>query len=388
MPTHTIRTAQEAEDLLRGLTLLGTGGGGRPEKGREYLLPHIEAGTGVGWVDVQDVRGDAWVCATFGMGSIAPTPIISAEERAGLGYGEVTIARPLVEAVRDLMEATGRQVTALVPFELGAGNTAGPLDAAARLGLAVVDADFAGRAIPELSQTTAAIAGLDLCPAAICDSWGNRLLFRTAHSLAVAERIGKMVSLATRLPDPRLTCAHAGYLMTGRDLRQVAVPGTITRALQIGRAIRQAREADQDAIAAAAEAAAGWIIFAGVVREKSWESRDGYMFGHTILEGRGAFHGHQLRIWYKNENHIAWVDEKPYVTSPDLIMVLDHDTGEPFTNTDLPEGQEVGVLAAPAHPLLRTPQALAVLGPAHFGFPLPYEPVEHRLRSRGYDVRA
>jgi DUF917 family protein len=383
MPRHLIRSVTEAEDLIRGLTLLGTGGGGRPEKGREYLLPHVERGNGIGWIDIADVPEEAWVCTTFGMGSIAPTPVLAPQDRWALGYGDVTVERPLAEAVRDLMAATGRAVSAIVPFELGAGNTAGPLDAAARLGLAAVDADLAGRAVPELTETTAALAGVSLCPVAICDSWGNRLLLRAAHSLPVAERVGKAISTVTRFPDPRLTCAHAGYLMTGGDLRRVGVPGTLTKALQVGRAIREARDDGRDPLAAAAVAAGGWVIFTGAVTERPWESRDGYMIGQTVIEGRGGDGGRRLRIWYKNENHVAWLDDRPYVTSPDLIMVADAASGEPYTNTDLAVGTEVGVLAAPAPAVFRTPQGLAALGPEHFGFPGAYVPVEARLAQRG-----
>jgi len=42
--------------------------------------------------------------------------------------------------------------------------------------------------------------------------------------------------------------------------------------------------------------------------------------------GRG-YAGHHLKIWYKNENHISWLDEKPYITSPDGLNVIDPKTG-------------------------------------------------------------
>ncbi|MDR7536069.1 MAG: DUF917 family protein [Armatimonadota bacterium] len=192
----------------------------------------------------------------------------------------------------------------------------------------------------------------------------------------MAERIGKMISLATRLPDPRLTCAHAGYLMRGADLRRVAVGGTLTRALAVGRAIREAREAGRDPLAAAAAALEGRVLFTGVVTARPWESRDGYMIGETHLDGTGAHRGGRLRIWYKNENHIAWLDDRPCATSPDLIMVADAASGEPYTNTDLPIGAAVGVLVAAAAPAFRTPAGLAALGPTHFGFDIPYVPAD------------
>lgn len=60
-------------------------------------------------------------------------------------------------------------------------------------------------------------------------------------------------------------------------------------------------------------------------------------------------------------------------------MVIDRGTGEPFTNADIQVGANVGVLASPAHALLRSPRALAVMGPAAFGFSVPYIPVEEQL---------
>jgi DUF917 family protein len=170
--------------------------------------------------------------------------------------------------------------------------------------------------------------------------------------------------------------------MTGADLRRVAIPGTLSRALAVGRAIRAARESGQDPLTAAAAALGGWVLFTGVVTARPWESRDGYMLGETLIEGRGDRRGQRMRIWYKNENHAAWVDGRPLVTSPDLIMVADAATGEPYTNTDLPVGAEVGVLAAPAPAVFRTPQGLAALGPAHFGLDVPYTPVEATMAQR------
>lgn len=377
MPDSTIRTAQEVEDLIRGLALLGTGGGGHPKVGCRYLLRHVEAGYALKWRDMSSIPDDAWTCCVFGMGSVAPQVPLPTTERDRLGYKEEgQVLYPMVEAVQSLAEYTGLDIQALVPFEPGAVATAGPLDAATRLGIALVDADYSGRAIPKLSQTLASIVGHTLHPAAICDSWGNRLILKSAPSAEIAERIGKMISIVTKQPDPFAVCAHAGFLIQARQMKQLAVPGTVTLAWRVGSAIREAREAGQDPVRAAVEVLAGWVLFAGTITRVDWESRDGYMFGTTYIEGRGESQGHTFKIWLQNENHITWLDDKPYVTSPDLIMVVDRASGEPYVNTVLAEGLEVAVLGARANHRYRTEEGLAAMGPSHFGFDLPYRPIE------------
>jgi uncharacterized protein len=314
------------------------------------------------------------------MGSIAPTEPLSAKERVALGYpAEWTVDRPMVRAVEELQAYTGKKIAAILPFELGAGNTPGPMDAAVRVGAAIVDGDCAGRAIPELCQTTAAIAGVRFAPGAIADAWGNVLLVKETASDLLTERIGKLVSIATKAPDMRAQCAHAGFLMQGRDLERIAVPGGITRALAVGRAIRAAKSRGADPATTVAEALGGWVLFRGRVTKKEWESRDGYMYGTTTVEGEGADAGHTLRVWFKNENHVTWRDGVPWVLSPDLIMMIGAD-GTPYTNTLLPDGVSVVVLGAQADPRLRTAAALALLAPTHYGYDLPYTPIEQVVR--------
>ncbi len=376
MAETVIRTEQQVDDFIRGLTLLGTGGGGHPHLGREYLLAHIREGRPLRWVDVSDVADDAWSCSVFGMGSIAPHTPLTPEERYELGYGDIATTQPMTDAVGELARHTGRDISVIVPFELGATNTSAPFDAATRLGLTFVDADYAGRAIPELSQTTAAIAGFSLCPAAICDGWGNRLILQETPGVQLAERIGKAISQVTKRPDPYVLCAHAGFLMRGDEMKSAVVPGTLTQSLRLGEAIREERERGGDPVQAAASALDGWTLFTGRVTEKDWESREGYMFGTTRIEGSGDWAGRTMRIWFKNENLVAWLDDAPLVTGPDLIMVLNEQTGEPYTNANLSEGQQVGVIGSRAPEQYRTEAGLRMLGPAHFGFDIPYRPIE------------
>ena len=124
----------------------------------------------------------------------------------------------------------------------------------------------------------------------------------------------------------------------------------------------------------------GWLLFKGVVSGKNWESRDGYMYGTTLIKGMEEFRGEEAKIWFKNENHILWIDGEPKVTSPDLIEVVDLETAEPITNTDLKAGDRVAVIGVKCVEIFRTEKGLEVLGPKHFGFDIEYIPIEERMK--------
>jgi DUF917 family protein len=382
MPNKVIRTEQEVADLLRGLVMLGTGGGGHPKVGGKYLLDHIKAGHEIKWTDIDDVPDDAWTCCVFGMGSVAPHDPLSDAEREALGYVGERFEQPMVEALLELEEYAGVTVQALVSFEPGAVATSGTLDVATRLGKIVIDADNCGRAVPKLSQTLAALSGYTLWPAAICDTWGNRMILKSSPSAEVAETLGKMISVVAKRPDAFAICAHAGFLVRAGELKANLIPGTLTRALEIGSAIRSAVETQQDPLAAATKALDGWLLFKGTITSWKWESRDGYMFGTTFIQGDDEFAGHTFKIWVQNENHISWLDDEVFVTSPDLIMVVDKETGEPFVNTVLSEGQSVAILGAKINDHYRTPKGLEAMGPGHYGFVVPYRPIETLVANR------
>ena len=55
--------------------------------------------------------------------------------------------------------------------------------------------------------------------------------------------------------------------------------------------------------------------------------------------------------------------------------LLEGDTAEPITTEDLRYGQRVKVMAVQVPDIMRTPEALAVWGPRHFGIEMDYQPM-------------
>jgi len=375
MPRRSLSNLQECEDLIRGCLFMGTGGGGSAEWGKEVFATALDEGLKIGWVDVDDIPDDARTVTAYGMGSTAPPSPETQEEIARLGLVDRLGYRAMDVAVREMEEYAGFNIGAIVPGELGAGNTPASLVTGARLGIPVVDGDYAGRAIPEEIQGTPHLYDKRGWPLTTVDGWGNVCIVKEVCDLHMMERIGKMLSVAAYGG-----CYIAAYLLTGNETKEIVVRNTLTNCLELGRAIRQTRERGEDPILASLELTGGWLLFEGEVTRKVWEDRGGYMIGTTHIEGKGEYRDQSLRVWFKNENLVSWLDDEPFVTSPDLVVIADRETGEGITNTLVEVGQQVAVIGLKGLDAFRSQKGLGIAGPRYFGFDIDYVPIEEIIK--------
>lgn len=349
-------------DLARGAALLGTGGGGDPLIGMLLVKAAIEEHGPVTVLDPSEVPDDALVIPTAQMG--APTVVL---ERLPAG------PEPL-GALRRLEAYLGRTATATMPIECGGINSMIPLLVGATGGLPVVDADGMGRAFPELQMETFSVYGVPGSPLAISDENGHGVVIDTGHDNRQMEWLARGVTI--RLGG---VAYIAEYAMTGRQVRETAVPRTLSLALSVGRAIRRAREEHRDPVAGLAEAFGQTIythlreLFDGKVVDVERRTVDGFAKGRAVVQGAD---GSALEIAFQNENLVARRDGRLVAVVPDLICVLDAETAEPITTERLRYGQRVRVIGVSTPDLMRTPEALAVFGPSCFGLDDDFVPVE------------
>lgn len=370
---HQIKTETDIADFLRGANFMSASGGGDPAVQHEQLRDDLRQGRTIEFVPLSALDPEGVTFSVCYSGSIAPESFDDPEERAErLGGGKVNDL-PFVQAVQLLEDVLGVSCAGLVSIEIGGINTGAILSAASRLGLPLVDGDYAGRAIPELHATAPHIFGVQVLPMACVDHFGNEVIIRAAPSDAWAERIGKHLALASL---GMTACAFAA--VPAAEVARMYVPGTLSECLDLGRAIRQARENGGDPVAAAAAALDGWVIFSGTVSGRDW-ANTGYMEGTHELTGVGEFSGHKLKVWFRNENHVTWLDGEPWVASPDLIEFCDPVTAEPLVNTYLELGQEIAVVGRRRRDIFDSPAGLEALSPRHFGFDLDFRGIEALL---------
>ena len=365
----TLLTGDDLPDLVRGAALLGTGGGGDPQIGRTLVAQALGDRT-LTLLDPAELDDDALVIPTALMG--APSVLL---ERLPRGTEPV-------DALRRLEAHLGRRATATMPIESGGINSTIPLLVAAQLGLPVVDADGMGRAFPELQMETFAVYGVNGSPLAIADERGHTALIDTGEDNRKMEQLARAITV--RMGGVGYI---AEYAMSGAEVKRTAIPGTLSLALRLGRTLREARESHRDPIEVLARTLPdtpyrhGRALFTGKVIDVDRRTEDGFTRG---LARVAAFGGDGVcEISFQNEFLVARVDGRVVTIVPDLITALHLETGEPITAEGLRFGQRVCVFAIATPEIMRTPEALAVFGPAAFGLTEPFVPVERLTEPVG-----
>jgi DUF917 family protein len=374
MARGELTTHLDCEDFVRGCEFFGTGGGGPARDGLGRLIEALDEGIPLRWVDPSEIPDDAWTCTVFGMGSAAPRDDATDPVVEALGLTMRLGYAAMETAVTEYAAFTGKAIDVIVVSELGGGATPGALVAAMRLGMICVDGDYSGRAVPELMQGTPYLRSKGDEALTSVDTWGDVVIVKHATNSLMLERIGKWLSIAARS-----RCYQATTLLSGVEMRDLVIPGTLTRCHALGRVMREARERSQDPIAAVIGEVDGYLLFEGTVVSKEWEDRDGYLYGTTTVSGVDRFAGHTLRIWFMNENHITWLDGEPWVTSPDLVVVADRQTGEAYLNASIDAGCEISVVGIRGWEAFRSERGLSCAGPRHFGYDFDYRPIEELL---------
>ena len=343
-----------------GAAILGTGGGGNPYIGKLRCREELKKGRSIPVIPLAELPDDAVVVSLGGIGA----PVV--------GIEKIEEGEECLRALRALERELGVKVDALISAEIGGANSMEPMLTAAQAGLPVVDGDGMGRAFPEMQMCTWSIYGHREAPAAMADEKGNIVIIRNTPDDVWLERIARSVVVAMGA-----AAGLATQPMRGDFVKRAAVPNTITQALNLGRAVLQAHRTNSDPVQTVIDQERGKLLMTGKIVDLQRHLKGGFAVGHIMLEGFGNFLGDNGRIDLQNEFLVFWRNQIVEVCTPDLIVVLDSDTGLPITTEMLRYGQRVAVLGLPAHPLMRSPEALKVVGPTAFGYSeITFNPME------------
>lgn len=356
--------AEDMEYLAVGAAVLGSGGGGDPHLGMLMARQAIIEKGPVKLIDADDLADDQWVIPTAMMG--APAAML---EKLPNG-NEPEFCFKTAQALLD------KTAVATMSMEAGGLNSTIPVYTAARLGIPLVDADGMGRAFPEIPMNSFSIHGVQASPMVCVDEKGNKVLLDTIDDQWV-ETFSRTITVAMGLE-----CMVSLYMMNGKTLKKSAIQGTTSLCIEIGKAIINARRRNTNALDAILKITNGFFLFEGKLIDVQRELSTGFVRGRAQFEGLDTNKGQVFDMDFQNENLMGYIDGKPIGMTPDLITVLDHESGVPITTEMLRYGQRVSVIGMPCAPIWRTKKGLDRVGPRYFKYDLDYVAIEELAAGR------
>eukprot|EP00057_Strongylocentrotus_purpuratus_P003173 XP_003726086.2 PREDICTED: uncharacterized protein LOC100893531 [Strongylocentrotus purpuratus] len=405
-----IISERDIEYITIGAGLLGSGGGGSPYMGKLRALKQLRSGKRIRVIAPERLgttpalQGKVPSIAFIGAPAVLIEKLVSGTEipRALVCFGDVLEANPedvrqqatpLENAddninnglvfVKDYTPCSKTsapdRVCAIVAGEIGGFNSIEPLIAGAELDVPILDCDGMGRAFPEMQMFLPSIHKKPLYPAVlVSDGSQQSVIAEAANSVQVENCFRNVVG-------GQMGCSGAMVFgpLCAEDILATTVPYSYSRAWHLGHVVMASQSSSSDPIQAIARAGNGVLLIRGKITNVNRETTGGFDKGDVLVEGSGEYSGVSFLVCFQNENLVAkeqkivdgMLQEKIVAMTPDIITITDADKGHPVPTEEVQYGLRVAVIALPSPTVLRSPQALSVIGPRAFSYDVDFVPI-------------
>ena len=347
----------DLEALAIGAGILGTGGGGNPYLGKLQLRELLREHGSQPVVNPFDLADDALAVVVGSIG--APT----------VGIEKLPEGTEMSRAIQGLEGHLGRRFDAVAIAEIGGSNSINPLIAGVQLGIPTVDSDGMGRAFPEIQMSSFSFnGGVRVAPMSMADCRSAAIVIPFARDEYWAERLARNLATSMGARSGLACCA-----MSGRQLKEHGVHFTLSLAHALGERVLRGRRLNEDIPEIAATMLAGEVMLRGKVVDVFRRTTRGFARGWVKIDSFDETE--QMKIEFQNEYLIASVNGAMRVTVPDMICIIEEESGEPVPTELLRFGTRVAVLAVPGAARLKTAAGLRVVGPRAFGYDVDFQPL-------------
>lgn len=349
---------EDVNNIALGAALLGTGGGGNVRLGGLKLRHTLRQGAAVEVVSPDEIDDDDVGVAISGMG----VPTIDVEKVPQGDEG--------THAVRAVEQYLNRRFGFLVVGQVGGANALEALYVGAKMGLPVVDADPMGRAFPELEMDTFMINGVPAHPLGLADAHGTVAVLGDLTDPFRAERYARALTIAMGG-----STALAMPVLTGSQMKRFGVLGSLTLARHLGGLMQKCPNLESLVGDLRGAGHAVHLLAQGKIADLERKTQGGFARGKIVLQDGALTHA----VLLQNEFLVLLDGREQVVASvPDLITMVDRESGRPISTDQLRYGMRVAALGFPAPDQMKTDAALRVVGPAAFRYPFLYQPLSGR----------
>jgi DUF917 family protein len=276
-----------------------------------------------------------------------------------------------VKAIRMVEEKLGRKVDALISGEIGGMNALLPIATAARMGLPVIDADGCGRAVPGIDMTAWNSAGVSTGPIGLVNDHLDTALIESDDPHRAEDMARNAVAAMG------LSVMSSLYAMEVSQAKATSIKHTMSIAHAIGQSIKEHPKGPIKGVLECLKNSDHYnkcgVLTSGKIIHVHREIEHAWVVGEVNIKDEA---GNTSEIVFQNEYLKLEQEGSVLATVPDLISVIDTETGEPIAAESLRFGQRVTVIGTSSPSLLRTEQAVANCGPERFNIGDGFEPIE------------
>ncbi|KAI8308407.1 hypothetical protein K4K61_002679 [Colletotrichum sp. SAR11_59] len=382
--------------LADGCYVLGCAGGGSPAASKIQLRNMLRDGHTMRVIEPSSLKEKDLIYWGGHMGS----PAVSIERLQSI---------ETVDAFRALMEYMRHdKFDAVMGLEIGGANGLEPflVGSSRFFDSPIIDGDWMGRAYPTYWQTTLAVhAPLELVPCAIDSGDGKTIIMTRAPNDEIVDR-----ALRASCSEMGSRVGMAAKPTTSDKVKKFGVLNTVSLAWRIGRCIALCQATNtmstvaESIIKEAGGSEAAKVLFRGKIMRVERRLFKGHSYGEVHIaafesgdedeaasvkdRAAAVAQGGVLKVPFKNENILAEHTSEDGKTSilatvPDLISILDNESGRALGVPEFKYGYRVTVIGITCSPRWTETQAgLDIGGPRAFGYDLDYKPLGKYVEPR------
>lgn len=331
---------ENLQDLSLGTSFLGSGGGGCPHYELDMIYHQCSKYPFPKIIQLSDLPADALILPVAFVGAL----LIHLERLPnGLEFEAV---------LSGFKKYYGKYPDAIAPGEIGGANGLTPFLFAGKHNIPIIDGDLLGRAYPRLEMSSANLAGIPPNPVFLGDVFGQFYLLDCNDPLKI-EHVARHITVSSGS-----SMAIGMYGMSAKTARVGLIPGTVSKALSLGKLLRQ-----ENGLELLQQQEGVKYHTHGVITDVDYQIKSGFMQGKFIVQNDD---GQEYTIFLQNEYLGLFSNETYQAITPDIISLLDADSLEPIASENLMYGSRVIVVSMRGPELWYSPRGLELVGPAVF----------------------
>lgn len=334
-------TTQKLNQLLLGVSLLSTGGGGSLIEAKKIL------------------RKIKTCPKLMGLSELNPNDVVVTV----LGVGDKDVNNPVSCSVKSLeifQKLFKQKIAAIIPIEIGPISTLSAIMIASQLNLPIIDTDIVGgRASPEVFLETITLANLSREPIVIANDKNDVLILYRSSSMETMEK--NLRNFATVSGGD---VYGVGYPLKVKQLKKIVGENTLSCSIKLGRDLNRLKN-KQINLGQFCKKNDLIKLGQGKIIKTNLQAKNGFIKGEYLIKTN---QGKILTIVIKNENIALLTNRKSILTVPDSLLLLDQQKFIGINNQNDNLNKLIIILGKKAIPIWRSKPGLKLFSPQKLGY--------------------